>query len=712
MSGEKITIALAGNPNSGKTSMFNAITGARQHVGNYPGVTVEKKWGHISLNGHDLEIVDLPGTYSLTAYSMEELVARDYLIKQKPDVVIDVVDAANLERNLYLAVQFMELGVPLVIALNMMDVAEGRGLKIDPDKLSRLMGVPVVPTVARKGKGVKQLLGEAVETALRQKQWRPLELSYGPDVDQALLELTGKFNGNSLAWSPLGARWVSLKLLENDAEVQKQVSQDPGLAGHMEPLRQKLRDHLRLTMDDDPEGVIADYRYGFIGGIYRQAVQETRAQRLELSDKIDKVLTNRLVGPLILLAVLYGIYQFVFWASEIPVGWLEGLFGWLGGVAEAAIPEGFVKSLVISGIIDGVGGVLGFVPLIMFMFFTIAILEDTGYLARVAYLLDRVLRNFGLHGNSVMAMIVSGGISGGCAVPGVMAARTLRDPKARLATILTVPMMNCGAKLPVYALLIGAFFAAREAQMLFALTLVSWGLALIAARILRWTVLKGETSPFVMELPPYRLPTLRGLLIHTWERTWQYIKKAGTVILGISILMWALMSFPALPEDQAAAWDAKVQAATTKELRQEVEYHKGQAELAHSVAGRMGRALHYVTAPLGFDWRTNVALVGGFAAKEVVVSTLGTAYSMGEVDPEDTVGLSERLAKEPGWNPLKAFALMLFVMIYAPCFVTVAVIRNETGGWKWPLFAVAYTTVSAYVISFLVYQGGKLLGLG
>ncbi|MBU4606702.1 MAG: ferrous iron transport protein B, partial [Proteobacteria bacterium] len=505
---------------------------------------------------------------------------------------------------------------------------------------------------------------------------------------------------------------VSLKLLENDAEVQKQVSQDPGLAGHMEPLRQKLRDHLRLTMDDDPEGVIADYRYGFIGGIYRQAVQETRAQRLELSDKIDKVLTNRLVGPLILLAVLYGIYQFVFWASEIPVGWLEGLFGWLGGVAEAAIPEGFVKSLVISGIIDGVGGVLGFVPLIMFMFFTIAILEDTGYLARVAYLLDRVLRNFGLHGNSVMAMIVSGGISGGCAVPGVMAARTLRDPKARLATILTVPMMNCGAKLPVYALLIGAFFAAREAQMLFALTLVSWGLALIAARILRWTVLKGETSPFVMELPPYRLPTLRGLLIHTWERTWQYIKKAGTVILGISILMWALMSFPALPEDQAAAWDAKVQAATTKELRQEVEYHKGQAELAHSVAGRMGRALHYVTAPLGFDWRTNVALVGGFAAKEVVVSTLGTAYSMGEVDPEDTVGLSERLAKEPGWNPLKAFALMLFVMIYAPCFVTVAVIRNETGGWKWPLFAVAYTTVSAYVISFLVYQGGLLLGLG
>ncbi|BEQ14594.1 ferrous iron transport protein B [Desulfoferula mesophila] len=712
MASEKITVALAGNPNAGKTSLFNALTGARQHVGNYPGVTVEKKWGHVSLGGQEVEIVDLPGVYSLTAYSLEELVARDYLVQEKPDVVVDVVDAANLERNLYLAVQLLELGVPLVIALNMVDVADGRGLKIDPDKLGRLLGVPVVPTVARRGKGVERLLDEAVEKARRQKTWRPLELSYGSDVDQALGELTAKLGGVGPALSPLSPRWVSIKLLENDAEVQKQISRELQLDGQLDPMRHKLAEHLRLTMDDDPEGVIADYRYGFIGGIYRQAVQETRAHRLELSDRIDKVLTNRLVGPLILLAILYGIYQFVFWASEAPVGWLEGLFGWLGGMAEASLPDGFVKSLIISGIIDGVGGVLGFVPLIMFMFFVIAVLEDTGYLARVAYLLDRVLRLFGLHGNSVMAMIVSGGISGGCAVPGVMAARTLKDPKARLATILTVPMMNCGAKLPVYALLIGAFFAAQQAQMLFALTLVSWGLALVAARVLRWTVLKGDTAPFVMELPPYRLPTLRGLLIHTWERTWQYIKKAGTVILGISILMWALMSFPALPEERAAAWEAKAEAAVTEEARQEIEYQQGQDELAYSVAGRLGRALNYVTAPLGFDWRTNVALVGGFAAKEVVVSTLGTAYSLGELDPEDTGGLSERLAKEPGWNPLKAFALMLFVMIYAPCFVTVAVIRNETGGWKWALFAMAYSTGAAYVIALLVYQGGKLLGLG
>ena len=712
MNGDKITVALAGNPNSGKTTMFNALTGARQHVGNYPGVTVEKKWGQVKRDGAVLEVVDLPGTYSLTAYSLEELVARDFIVGQRPDVVVDVVDAANLERNLYLAVQFMELGTPLVIALNMMDAAQARGIEIDAARLAKLLGVPVVPCVARSGQGMDQVMDAALDLARRGPGWKPLEISYGQDVDLALDKLVSGLNGQGDSFAPAGPRWVALKLLENDAQVVEQVGRKPGLADKLEPLRRDLQKHIQHSLDDDPEGVIADYRYGFIGSVFRQAVRETRQMRLEFSDKVDRVLTNRLLGPVFLLAALYGIYQFVFWASEIPVVWLEDFFGWLGGVAEAAIPEGLVQSLVISGVIDGVGGVLGFVPLIMFMFFAIAVMEDSGYLARVAYLADRVLRGFGLHGNSVMAMIVSGGISGGCAVPGVMAARTLKDPKARLATILTVPLMNCGAKLPVYALLISAFFAAREAQMLFALTLISWGLALIAARLLRWTVLKGETAPFVMELPPYRMPTLRGLLTHTWERTWQYIKKAGTVILGISVLMWAMMTFPGLPADQAAQWEARIEAAQGEEARQEVQYQMAQAELSHSLAGRMGEALGVVTAPLGFDWRTNVALVGGFAAKEVVVATLGTAYSLGEVDPEEAGGLSERLAREPGWNPLMAFALMLFVMVYAPCFVTVAVIKKETGGWKWALFSVAYTTVAAYLLALLVYQSGVLLGLG
>ena len=418
MAQERITIALAGNPNSGKTSMFNALTGARQHVGNYPGVTVEKKWGQAHLNGMSVEVVDLPGTYSLTAYSLEERVARNFIIEERPDVVVDVVDAANLERNLYLAVQFMELGVPLVIALNMMDVAQDRGLVIDAAKLSGLLGVPVVPCVARSNKGMKEVLKAAVELAQGNRPWRPLEISYGHDVDAALLELVAGLNKQGQKYAPLSPRWMALKLLENDSEVLQQVDEKT-VAAELEPLRQRLSQHLRNTFDDDPEGLIADYRYGFIGGIYRQAVRETRMQRLEVSDKVDRILTNRLLGPLILLAVIYGVYTFVFWASETPVAWLEDFFSWLGGAAEALIPEGLLQSLVVSGMIDGVGGVLGFVPLIMFMFFAIAILEDTGYLARVAYLLDRVLRGFGLHGNSIMAMIVSGGISGGCAVPGV-----------------------------------------------------------------------------------------------------------------------------------------------------------------------------------------------------------------------------------------------------------------------------------------------------
>ncbi len=712
MSAEKITIALAGNPNSGKTSLFNALTGARQHVGNYPGVTVEKKWGTAKLGGREIEVVDLPGTYSLTAYSPEELVARNYVIEDRPQVVVDVVDASNLERNLYLAVQFMELGVPVVIALNMIDVAQSRGLHIDPDKLSRLLGVPVVPTVARRGEGVLKVLKAAQEVAQQKTTWSPVDISYGQDIDDALKQLVASFNGQESAWEPLSPRWVGLKLLENDAEVIKKIAQDRELAADLETLRKKLYQHITATMGDDPEGVIADHRYGYIAGLYHQVVTESRQKRIEASDRIDKVLTNRLLGPVILLAILYGVYQFVFWASETPVVWFEEFFGWLAGAAEAIIPAGLLQSLVVSGMIDGVGGVLGFVPLIAFMFFAIAIMEDSGYMARVAYILDRVLRHFGLHGNSVMALIVSGGISGGCAVPGVMATRTLKDPKARLATILTVPLMNCGAKLPVYALLIAAFFAAKQAEVMFALTLVSWGLALVAARILRWTLLKGETAPFVMELPPYRMPTLKGLLIHTWERTWQYIKKAGTVILGVSVIMWALMTFPGLPEEQTAKWEARIAAAQSQEAKEQLSMQMAQAEVGHSVAGRMGRALTYVTAPLGFDWRTNVALVGGFAAKEVVVATMGTAYSLGEVEPEEAESLSSRLAKDPAWSPLMAFALMIFVMVYAPCFVTVVMIRRESGTWRWALFSMAYTTVLAYLLALVVFQGGKLLGLG
>jgi ferrous iron transport protein B len=415
-------------------------------------------------------------------------------------------------------------------------------------------------------------------------------------------------------------------------------------------------------------------------------------------------------SPIFLLVVLYGIYSFTFSLSKTPVDWFKAFFGWLGGTVEGLMPEGPLRSLLASGIIDGVGGVLGFVPLIALMFLAIALLEDSGYMARIAFIMDRVLRTFGLHGSSVLSLIVGGGVAGGCAVPAVMAARTLRDRKERLATILVTPMMNCGAKLPVYAVLIGAFFSAHEAGMFFLLTLLSWSLALAAAWLLRHTVLRGQGTPFVMELPPYRFPTFHGLLIHTWERTWSYLKKAGTIILAISILMWTFMTFPGLPEDKAAEFEARRAGQTDKARLAQVEAAEAEARLANSLAGRLGRLMTHLTAPLGFDWRTNVALVGGFAAKEVVLSTLATAYSLGQ-SREARESLSKKLASEPGWTPLEALTLIIFVMIYSPCLATVAIIRKEAG-WAWALFSMAYTTAFAYLLALGLSQAGRALGLG
>ena len=721
------TIALAGNPNSGKTTLFNALTGARQHVGNYPGVTVEKKSGTWVKDDRKITVVDLPGTYSLTAYSPEEVAARDFLVRDKPQVVVNIVDASNLERHLYLTVQFMEMGVPVCLALNMMDVAKTRGIDIHVDRLARLLGVPVIPTVARSGKGKDELM-ETVVTTDTSFSKGPLRLSYGDDLDQALNAMEALVRLSPAISEVYDARWVALKFLESDRKIQSEVkSTDAGLYDSLKKIAAEVTDHLKKTLDTYPEAMIADYRYGYISSIMKQGVLVHRydENRLYMSDKIDKVLVNRLVGPIIMASVLFGLYSFTFALSEAPVAWLEQAIGWIGGLAEAHMADGLLKSLVISGIIDGVGGVLGFAPLIMFMFFGIAILEDSGYLARVAYMLDRVFRVFGLHGSSVMAFIVSGGIAGGCAVPGVMASRTLRSPKERLATLLTVPFMNCGAKLPVFALLVGAFFSKNEAGMMMAITAISWLGALLAAKFLRMTLIRGESTPFVMELPPYRLPTLKGLLIHTFERTFQYVKKAGTTILGISILLWAMMTFPGLPDSEKERFDMKKNqvAASVAETEKDpavlekrdeaikvIEAEESGAALRHSLAGRIGSAFEGISSLAGFDWRTNIALVGGFAAKEVIVSTLGTAYSMGEVDTEDTGSLKEALAANPGWSPLTALSLIIFTIFYAPCFVTVVCIVKESGSWKWGLFSMIFNTTAAFGLAALVYQSGKLMG--
>jgi ferrous iron transport protein B len=733
------TIALAGNPNSGKTTLFNALTGARQHVGNYPGVTVEKKRGVYVNNGYKYRLVDLPGTYSLTAYSLEEVVARDFLVNENPALVVDIVDASNLERNLYLAIQFMEMGIPICIALNMIDVAEKRGVRVDADRLSELLGVPVTPTVARSGKGKKALMDAAAHLIGSGSPRRPLSISYGNDIDEVLNGITRQIEEHEFLTNAYPARWIALKYIENDEQIQELGHRaNPALDREFRSLVRRLCVHLERTVASYPEAVIADYRYGFIRSILKQGIvsYQNDTGRLFVSDKIDKIVTQRFIGPLIMAAVIWALYHFTFAYSEAPIGWLESFFGWLGGLAESHLADGLLKSLVISGLIDGVGGVLGFAPLIMFMFFGVALLEDSGYLARVAYMLDRVFRVFGLHGSSVMAFIVSGGIAGGCAVPGVMATRTLKSPRERLATLLTAPFMNCGAKLPVFALLVAAFFARNEALVMILITAIAWFGALLVAKLLRITVIKGAATPFVMELPPYRMPTFKGLLIHTWERTWQYIKKAGTIILAISILLWAMMTFPQLPESTVAQFErerADILGAVPAALLQEIEENEesmtlspgaldlqdrlmiidareAETALHHSVAGRLGTSLENVSRLAGFDWRTNIALVGGFAAKEVLVSTLGTAYSLGEVDPEESASLSDKLAATPGWTPLVALSLIVFTIFYAPCFVAVVCIAREAGSWKWGAFSMFFNTILAFALAVLVYQIGSALG--
>ncbi|WP_295641328.1 ferrous iron transport protein B [uncultured Mailhella sp.] len=746
-----VRIALAGNPNCGKTTAFNAWTGAHQHVGNYPGVTVEKKEGWTSSGGQKVLLVDLPGTYSLTPYSMEERVVRDVLAPEnaaeRPRAVIDVIDSATLERGLFLAVQIRELGQSVVLACNMMDEARRAGMTIDLDRLSERFGVRAVPTVARSGEGLDKALALALEEA--KKPSEPLVISYGPDVDPALLRMTRLIEEKKLLTSRYPARWTALKLLEGDEVLRAQTEgADAETARELEAVRSALAEHLASTLETTPDAVISDYRYGFINSALRGGVvrKSSSKDRLAFTDKLDKVLTNTILGPVIMLAVVYFMFWTTFIVGAYPQGWVEDFFGWLGEMMTGVLPEGLVQSLVVDGIIGGVGGVLSFVPLILIMFLIVSFLEDSGYMARMAYMLDRVMRAFGLHGSSVMPFIIAGGIAGGCAIPGVMATRTMRSEKERMATMMTLPLMTCGAKIPVFLMLTAAFFADNQAGIMFAITLCGWAVALLVSLLLRKTVFRGASTPFVMELPPYRLPTLRSILTHTWERGWMYIKKAGTVILAISVILWAALTFPALTEEQSAPFEAKIAAlderlapldeaietlkaqlegegsadaamqtmlASLTQQKEELENAKADEENAlasetvrNTWGGRIGQFVEPLFRPLGFDWRTDVALISGVAAKEAILSTMGTAYSIGETDPDEPDSLSARLAADPGWSKTVALSLMLFVLIYSPCFVTLVVLKNEAGGWRWLFFSMVFNTAVAYLVAW----GGTLVG--
>nr|HID59992.1 ferrous iron transport protein B [Desulfobacterales bacterium] len=537
--GKKITVVLAGNPNSGKSTIFNNLTGARQHVGNYPGVTVEKKEGLCKYGDVEINLVDLPGTYSLTAYSIEEVVARNFIIDERPDVVVDIVDASNLERNMYLTTQFIELGIPLVLAFNMSDQAKKRGIEFDLKRLSELLGAPIVPTVGHKGRGMSELLDAIVSVATGKSLFKDTSINYGREIEEEINKVQRLLDRDGTVSKKYDSRWLAIKLLEEDTDIKEKIRSEQILAAVEKSIR-----HLGDIFGEHPEIVISERRYGFVSGVCQESVIRTVEVRHTISDRIDVVITNRVLGIPIFLVMMYLVFHLTFTLGDPPMRWIEFFFRWLGDQITAWWPTGSesaLKSLLVDGIVGGVGGVIAFLPNIMLLFLAIAVLEDTGYMARAAFIMDHLMHKIGLHGSSFIPML----IGFGCSVPAIMATRTLENPRDRLTTILVIPLMSCGARLPIYALIIPAFFPqAWQAPILWTIYMIGIVLAVLLARFLRSTILRGEIEPFVMELPPYRIPTLKGVIIHMWERAWLYLKKAGTIILGISVLLWVITSYP------------------------------------------------------------------------------------------------------------------------------------------------------------------------
>lgn len=726
----KIRIAIAGNPNSGKTTIFNNITGARQKVGNWPGVTVEKKEGIATYNGYTIQVVDLPGTYSLTAYSLEEIIARNYIIEEKPDLVVDVIDASTLERNLYLATQLIDLGVKLVFALNMVDVAQSRGLTVDHEKLSLLMGVPFVPTVGSKNQGTKDLLKTIVSVAEdRESVSRHIHINYGRELEEEIERFGELIRASTSFPDEHHSRWMGIKLLENDEEVIKEIEKSPSKRKVLDQLG-KSKAHLNEILGEDSETLMADRRYGFIRGALKETFRRTRSDRRYLSDQVDMVLTNRLLGFPIFIFFIWAMFQLTFSVGQYPMDWIDAGVGLLARFVGDLMGEGLLRDLIVDGIISGVGGVAVFLPNIFILFFCIALFEDTGYMARAAFIMDKVMHTVGLHGKSFIPMIMGFG----CNVPAIMATRVLESRRDRILTILINPLISCSARLPVYVLIAGALFGAYAGNVIFSLYVIGIVLAILMGQIFKRTLFRGEIAPFVLELPPYRVPTLKGTLIHMWERGSIFIKKMSSVILVGSILVWALSSFPQtvnysrdydrekgkIEERYAmlkAGLDRTAQAEKVQLLSREMNLEIAELEALrkdefqqNSLLGRLGKAIAPFLRPLGFDWKGGVALLTGFVAKEIVVSTFGILYQVGEEEGEKSESL--RTAIGDAMTPLIGYAFMVFVLVYTPCLATVAAIRRETGSWRWTGFSIGYSLTLAWILAFAIYRGGMILGLG
>lgn len=676
-----LRVALVGNPNCGKTSLFNYVTGAKEKVGNYGGVTVDSKTGSFNIDGRNVELVDLPGTYSLTEYSPEEMYVRTFMRDNHPDAILNIVDAGNLERNLYLTTQIMDMNVPIVIALNMWDEFERSGDTLDIDALSRLLGATVIPITARNGKGVDKVLG-AVMHAIDNSEHKTVHknVNYGDSIEKALLSLE--------AMAPGLNRYTLLKVLENDSHAQQELhlgrTEDQAHAAIDRATQ--LRADIEREYNDDIVSVVSDLKYGFVRGALAEVLTPNpQSDKSKLGYALDVVLTNRWLGLPVLFLLMWFVFQTTFTVGAYPQEWIDQGVAWFGNWIATLMPEGTLRDLVVDGIIAGVGGVLVFLPNILILFFFISLLEDSGYMARAAFIVDRIMHRIGLHGKSFIPYL----IGFGCSVPAIMGTRTLENRRDRIITILTVPFMSCSARLPVYLLLVSAFFATNQGVILMSLYLVGIAMAAISAILLSKTLLKHDHTQFVMELPPYRMPTARNATLHMWSKGSQYLRKMGTVILAASIIVWALGYFPR---------------------------HEGmtqQEQVENSFMGRMGKAIEPVVEPLGFNWQMGVSMLTGAAAKEIVVSTMGVLYT-GEHADEDSSTLKAKLqtaTDEQGnkqFTPIVAYSFMLFVLLYFPCIAALAAIRREAGT-KWMIFEIIYTTGMAWLVSFIFYQSATFI---
>ncbi|MBN2280191.1 MAG: ferrous iron transport protein B [Candidatus Marinimicrobia bacterium] len=698
----KIKIAIAGNPNAGKTTIFNYLTGQNQKIGNYPGVTVEKKSGHLFHGRHEIELVDLPGIYSLSAYSLEEIVSRDFVINDKPDVIVDILDSTNLERNLNLLLQFQELGIPVVGALNMSDEAEEKGIQINVEQLSKILAIPLVKTIGTKGIGLKDLMRMAVRVAHGSINTSRRHINYGVEIEDAHHKIIRQLKTDPDFCHQFPSHWMAIKLLENDPDALLKVKQHHRHGEAVLLETQKIIQFIEKHFGDHSDVVVIEQRYGYIHGALQETLKQNQnTTNTTLTEKIDNIMLNKYLGIPIFLLIMYLIYQFTFTLGD-PLGLvIEQLFAGLKSVIQKTFAAGIFRDFLTDGIIDGVGGVLVFLPLVVFLFMGLSILEDTGYMARAAFVMDKFFHIFGLHGRSFIPFMVSTG----CAVPGVMSARVLSNPKDRLVTILVSPIMMCSAKTPVIAILSAVFFPKNAGLVFWLIWISGWIFAFIFALIFRKTLFAGEQTPFVMELPPYRIPTVRGIFQHMTEKSGEYVKKAGTVILAASVIIWFALNFPKPPENFTSNAEQPETGLSIETLHP--------SAIEQSYGGKFGKFLEPALRPAGFDWKIGVALFAATAAKEVFISTLGILYGIDEAPETDSeTGLQEKIKMDPAYNPLMALGLMFFIMIYIPCIATLAVVKKETGSWKWPAFQAFYTLVAAYLIAVAIYQTGILLGYG